>query len=166
MVNTVACVMALLIQLIAPASWLIHNVTPAAGSVVAGHFITVSLFNILLDITIFPERYRRLTPPNFLKFLEFLFSILVMEFFGVVVWTRIELFIEKFFKCTLINNDLELYEAMGGDWLPNAFVIALSLLIFVMTTILTGQMAVLRCHYQHVKVAIQRAWQQRNEINE
>lgn len=160
MVNTVVCVVALLIQLIAPSSLFISNVT--VGPAVAGHLITASMFNILLDISFIRESYRQSIPSNFLKCIELIVSTVLMEYL-LSLWTCIEQTINTMFKSILMDGDEELYQSMGGDWLPNAFMIALSLLIYLTTIIVTGQVPALRCYYQHVNEAIQRAWQERND---
>lgn len=166
MVKTSVCVAALLFQLLLPTlSFIQKNTTTARPpATIAGFLFKISMFNILMDFNFIPVRYRlTLIPSGFLDFLEFLLSILLMEFGSVKIWTQIEKTIYKFFTCILMDNDFKLYESMGGDALPSTVTVMFSILLFVITMKLSGQVPALLCRYRQIEEAIHRAWDQRND---
>ena len=99
---------------------------------IPGLIILVSLAILFSEIQLIPARYK--TDHTWIFFiLELILSLLVLEFFIVKVWTRIEGFMFSIIKFLLGRGNL--YEEMGGNGFMSLLVsgIALSFLLYAVS---------------------------------
>jgi Domain of unknown function (DUF4818) len=101
------------------------SAAPSLSSVL----VLLSTLMILSDTKLFPDRYAGL--PQWFQFATKLFiSVLLVEFAMIFVWCRLERVVQKFFKCVLMDGDLNMYADMGGDALPAAVIMLVSIVLF------------------------------------
>jgi Domain of unknown function (DUF4818) len=104
----------------------------SAAPSVSSVLILISTLMILSDFKLFPDRYASL--PDWFRFgAKFLINMLLVEFAMIFVWCRLESVVQKFFKCVLMDGDLNMYADMGGDALPAAVITLASMVVFVYT---------------------------------
>lgn len=79
---------------------------------VPGILTLIGFCLFLADIEIFPEHYSYHQPTTF-RVIEFVLSLLAIEFFMIMIWSRIEYGMVMLIKHILSRGDL--YREMGGD---------------------------------------------------
>lgn len=76
--------------------------------------ILLSVIMFLSDIDFMPDRYRNVSEFMFIL-LETIMCIFLIELFVILIWTKLEIGIEMVLKTMLMENQLNLYQEMGGD---------------------------------------------------
>lgn len=91
--------------------------------------ILIGVCLLLVDIEIFPEQYNNQPAVTF-RAIEVIVSLLTIEFFIIMIWSRIEIGLIVLIKHILNRGDL--YRELGGDTFLTCFigVIALCFLLW------------------------------------
>lgn len=96
-------------------------------------FVLIGVCLLLVDFEIFPQHFNH---PNYVRTfraIEFIWSLLAIEFFMILIWTRIEQGLVMLIKHMLSRGDL--YREMGGDNFLTFIIgsLSISFLLWVIT---------------------------------
>ena len=102
--------------------------------------ILLTTVMFLNDVEIFPERYKISAPKIITIFIESVLSLFIIEVVVVLIWSKIEYLIEYLFKLVLMEENLNLYDEMGGDNLVGLIITILSSTILAYASLATNSL--------------------------
>lgn len=102
--------------------------------------ILLTTVMFLNDVEIFPERYKISAPKIISIFIETVLSLFIIEVVVVLIWSKIEYLIEYLFKLVLMEENLNLYDEMGGDNLVGLIITILSSTILAYASLATNSL--------------------------
>ncbi|CAO1325078.1 unnamed protein product [Diamesa serratosioi] len=99
--------------------------------------ILISVLMFLSDLNFMPERYRRVSEFMYIL-IETIISIFLIEVFVVLIWSKLEVGIEFVLKSVLMENQLNLYQDMGGDNLVGFIIVIIATAFATYSAIVTS----------------------------
>ncbi len=98
--------------------------------------ILLSITMFLQNLHVFPERYKH-TSSLMAMIFEIIFCLFFMEVGTVVMWARIEVFIEIALKNIFKADKLNLYQELGGDSMLGFIIISLAFYFLIYSILVT-----------------------------
>lgn len=117
---------------------------------VASQIFSFSVFNILLEIDIIPQRYLPQMSTLSCRVTEFILSVFIVDMAITFVWLRIEQMIETFVECIMMDGDKDFSTEMGGDWWIAVLLWTISVGCYVNTAMVTKQFASMAHRYRQL----------------
>lgn len=117
----------------------------SAAPAIASVMFLASTVIILLDTNIYPHKYKRV-PVTCRIFVEFIISLIIIEFSMVFLWCRAEQIIQRMFRCILLDGDMNIYYDMGGDYLTGCLITLFSFEILLNVILATNYYEIAKGH--------------------
>lgn len=148
MVEKIPCIIAVFINFFLRISIFMQpssECSPCAPHI-ASVMVMVALCMLILDHSMFPDRYRRAIGPTLLISSEIVFVLVLLEIGMNIIWCQLERILETTLKLAFMADGSNMYADMGGDTFTGFVISALAFAVLVNAAIMTGWMAYLKSH--------------------